>query len=227
MNKTNIIKQLFQEIKQYSSLPFGYNIFKDSNITDEKINIYLVEFYKHFIPESFSEGDVDEIYINKEFKYGFKDQYKYIVNNVEFLTNIIYYKSEIILNQLDYDILNLLSTENNIDKLKELSSYLSKNINKYIFYMNFTDITGNVKQTNMMGLYAMEVLGGMVRACKQSQLKNNRYGNTCALYFNIDKTEGKRNKIYSKIIKNNWPQFDNFIIDSLSNELFDKIYCWK
>lgn len=221
--------ELYKEIKQYSSLPYGYNIFNDSNITDEKINIYIVEFYKHFIPESFSKGIVEEVYINKDFEYGVKDQYKYIVNNKDYYVNIFYYNVSVVLELIDKIIYELLSTQEDTTELEKFREYLLNNPNKYVLYISFNDILGQMVQTGDMKEYATQVIGGLVRACRQSihQKFENRIIKTCALYFNIYKTELKRSKLYYKIIVTEWPFFKNMVEETKTNNKINYIFYYK
>lgn len=212
----NKIYSLYDEITTYSSYPNGYNIFLDNKVDDDRIRLYLTGFYKN-LNESFTEGTVSTEYINKDFKYGFEDLYSFIVQNKKFYTLIRYYNSQYILDFITN--IRIQSLDNN-DIFKDYEEYILNNKNKYIFYLSFSNDKGEKIITGDMKNYAHEVLGGVVRSCRQSYRHNKRFPNISSLYFQTDKTEDKRNKIYEMIIRSEWSNFKNKVVDDITNNKY-------
>ena len=215
------LQKLYVDIAKYEYPEIGYNFFEEDRVTPEKVDIFCSNFGKWLFTETFSNGDVNEVFINKPIKLGFQDRFSDTINQEEYICDVFYYKRNTIIHSIENKIMMFKEHKT---ELLQLLNFLNTKCKDYIGYFNFQNHLGERVITGKAKNFAYKVFGFVVRSIRQSFFK--RYDNINCFYYVIDKKELKRNDAYKRII-NTELRFNNCLIDDFTNPYQVIVYWWK
>ena len=223
------LEEIYNEINIITFNNHEYDILLDNHITNEKIEHFLQNYSKICFMEAFSEGNVEEVFINKSISHGTQDQFKFIINNIEFYVNVFYYDSIFIADRVDYHILKNYNNVEHINHLRHIRGVLNKYKDKKVCYFDFRERNIEMKLTGKVKEFSYTVLGSVSRAIRQSFRDRKRILDVNTIYYLVSKEakEQKRLEIYKKLIGYELSNYNHTYVDAFSDDKNYIVYHWK
>ena len=241
MKEDKELAKIYEEIRNpsYKDDP-NYDILRDDNITDEKVDWFienkLQDYINPLLTEEFIGGNIEEISINEPNNNdnGFHDIYAFKIKDMlSYLVKIFYYESETIRKMVERSIL-FTPDRDDFDIIKTYIDYLDSHSNQYVAYFEFEtrydhvkNLTGDVKHSAKAVFSSVTISINKSLNRKTSPQMQTNLQQINSFYFAISKNEIKRMKIYDKLITNQTGIFKNSYIDKFTDKDNLLIYYWK